>query len=174
MLTFWCYQSPDIDAHGRGFCITQISPDPYTWPMPLFLVTLLASQAITEASSLLWSYVSSLAGWNIPGSRWPGPQSERDAVRLYCSRLRGSGIPTNRSPTKRQSPQPQPDDRSPSPFHEPHACPSEKSYTWQKAYSWVPCTCTSANKQLIRNSKCLALVSWIWGIWDRVLKEIFF
>lgn len=62
MLTFWCYQSLDIAAHGRGFCITQISPDPYTWHMPLFLVTLLASQAITEASSLLVGTSQDLAG----------------------------------------------------------------------------------------------------------------
>lgn len=61
-----------------------------------------------------------------------------------CSRLPGSGFPTNRSSTKSNSPQAKTDNRNLSPFHES----LRKVLTLQKAHSCITCSYTS---ELISN-----------------------
>lgn len=150
MLEFSCYQALDILAHGRWVCVTQMSPSltpgKCLWSLLLFSHT----QAISQVS-FLWSHALMR---EIQGL--PGPERERDAARQYCSTLWLRASHDWKS-HKRHSPQPQPDNKSPFPFHDSHIYPS---YILQKAYTWVSCMHISENKQLIWNEKIPGLWKW--------------
>lgn len=103
--------SVDIPAHCRCVCVTQMSPSP-TSDTSLFLLLFSHTQAISDLS-FLWSYVlvrKIQENLSVPG------HGERemlpDSAAVHC----GLGIPTNGSPTKRYSPQTQPESKSPSHF----------------------------------------------------------